>query len=295
MSFKTMKVFPSSEGVVWKHVFDFGDAIAETVLYRYAARTVICCSVMCGCPVGCVFCGTGKRFKRNLTTAEICLQITHTLDYHGIRADDESRFQIMFMSMGEPMLNWPNVDMAIKLLNITFPTAELLISTVGINDPDAIRGIIETSRKINKVRLQLSIHDAFDDDRNALIPFKNKLSLRRIRDFGSQWNIYTGRPVYLNYCIDKPMDAARKARMIDLFSPLVFNLTFSVICSADETMKDAAHRELDAVHATAAAFAEAGYSVRVFDPAGQDDIGGGCGQLWYTQEWFERMKGSAAA
>ncbi|MBQ2600525.1 hypothetical protein II582_04065 [bacterium] len=53
------KVFESSEGNVWKYVFTKDDMVAEAVLYRYNSfynRTVICCSVMSGCPVGCKFC-----------------------------------------------------------------------------------------------------------------------------------------------------------------------------------------------------------------------------------------------
>jgi len=75
-------------------------------------------------------------------------------------------------------------------------------------------------------------------------------------------------------------------RLQDLFSPTVFNFTFSVICSADESMKDKGYRELDKINEITATFVEAGYNVRVFDPAGQDDIGGGCGQLWYVQDWM---------
>ena len=62
------KRFDSSEGNVWKYVFDFENAVAEAVLYKYEdfyKRTVLCVSVQSGCPVGCKFCGTGKKFIRN--------------------------------------------------------------------------------------------------------------------------------------------------------------------------------------------------------------------------------------
>jgi 23S rRNA (adenine2503-C2)-methyltransferase len=64
---------------------------------------------MSGCPVGCTFCGTGKKFICNLTAEEIVQQIVEVLTDKGIEHDINSRcekFQIMFMSMGEPMLNW---------------------------------------------------------------------------------------------------------------------------------------------------------------------------------------------
>lgn len=70
----------------------------------------------------------------------------------------------------------------------------------------------------------------------------------------------------------------------------MFYFTFSVICSADETMKDAGYRNLDIINSVMTSFMEDGYNVRVFDPAGQDSVGGGCGQLWYVQEWIKNNK-----
>ena len=72
------KIFESKEGNVWKYVFTKPDMVAEAVLYKYNTffdRTVICCSVQSGCPVGCKFCGTGKKFIRNLKAEEIVEQI----------------------------------------------------------------------------------------------------------------------------------------------------------------------------------------------------------------------------
>lgn len=288
---KTIR-FDSSEGNVWKYVFDFEDAVAEAVLYRYEdfyKRTVLCISVQSGCHVGCKFCGTGKKFIRNLTNTEIVLQVKHCLKDMNIENVDSAgkRFQIMFMSMGEPTLNIDNVIKAIYDLNNLYPNAELLISTMGTKNSYAFEQILKVSIEINKVGLQFSVHEAFEDKRNQLIPYKNKLNLREIRDFGIEWNKKTNRPVYINYCIGETNQSSEEMdRLKDLFSPAVFNFTFSVICSADENMKDKGYRELDKINAITSSFVECGYNVRVFDPAGQDDIGGGCGQLWYVQKWM---------
>lgn len=72
-----------------------------------------------------------------------------------------------------------------------------------------------------------------------------------------------------------------------MFSPMVFNFTFSVVCSKDETMKDAGFKNLEVIRDFEEKFLSAGYNTRIFDPAGQDDIGGGCGQLWYVQQWVK--------
>ena len=127
------KVFDSSEGNVSKYVFTGEDFVAESVIYKYPdykTRTVICCSTMSGCPVGCSFCGTGKKFVRNLTSDEIVEQILTVLKDKSITYTKEiERFQIMFMSMGEPLLNMSNVGAAIEVLNHKYPNAELLKST----------------------------------------------------------------------------------------------------------------------------------------------------------------------
>jgi len=288
------KRFDSSEGNVWKYVFDIGTAVAEAVLYRYDdfyKRTVLCVSVQSGCPVGCTFCGTGKKFIRNLMAYEIIGQVNHCLDDMDIQDINSrgERFQIMFMSMGEPMLNMEQVELAIRELHHIYPNAELLLSTVAIKNKEALDRIFDVSRDIPKVGLQFSVHEAYDWKRDNLIPFKNKLSLREIRDVSIEWNRLTGRPVYINYCIgEHNQSVAEMNALKDLFSPAVFNFTFSVICSADESMKGKGYKELDRINEISNGFLEDGYNVRVFDPAGQDDIGGGCGQLWYVQDWMNK-------
>ncbi|MCK9445733.1 rRNA methyltransferase [bacterium] len=294
-----VKIFPSSEGNVWKYIFEFNDAIAEAVLYKYnkfSDRTVICCSVQSGCPVGCKFCGTGNKFIRNLTSDEIVDQIKEVVSNvllnstDMLRMVDCNKFQIMFMSMGEPMLNFDNVNDAITKLHLIYPNAQLLISTVGINNQKTLSHLVKLSQDINKVGLQFSIHQAYDEKRNELIPFKNKLSLREIRDYGIHWNKVTKRPVYLNYCIDGTnISDGEINRLKDLFDTNTFHFTFSVICSSDETMKDAGYRNHDVINDVMNSFIEDGYNVRVFDPAGQDDIGGGCGQLFHVQRWFNNF------
>lgn len=279
------KVFESSEGNVWKYVFTKTDMVAEAVLYRYEdfyKRTVICCSTMSGCPVGCCFCGTGNKFVRNLTSEEIIEQITTVLKNKNIEDVNSKgeRFQIMFMSMGEPLLNWNAVDAAVRRLHKDYPNAELLLSTIAPNESVSISKMIRLSKDISKVGLQFSIHKSTDKMRDVLIPYKNKLTLEQIRDLGILWWQATGRHPYLNYCIDGTNNTEEDIKNLQqLFSPVVFNFTFSVVCSPDENMKDAGFKNLDVIRKFEQAFLERGYNTRIFDPAGQDDIGGGCGQL----------------
>lgn len=288
------KVQESKESNVFKYVFTEEDYVAETVLYRYESfnkRTVICCSTQSGCPVGCSFCGTGKNFARNLTSDEIVEQIKTVIEDKEINTTEVEKFQIMFMSMGEPMLNWDNVEEAIIALNKLYPSADLLLSTIGVKDYTIMDRIINLSKKISKIGLQFSIHKSTDRDRNQLIPFKKKLSLEEIRDFGTAWFLATKRKPYLNYCVDGTNNEDSDTKHLKkLFTPIIFNFTFSVVCADDETMKDSGYRNLDVIRCFEQSFIEKGYDTRVFDPAGQDSIGGGCGQLWETQNWMKQWK-----
>lgn len=290
--FNKNKVFESSEGNVWKYIFENDNSVAEAVLYKYEdfyKRTVICCSTMSGCPVGCTFCGTGKKFIKNLTSYEIVQQIETILKHQNIEDVNEKgeRFQIMFMSMGEPMLNWNEVENAIKSLNFTYPNAELLLSTIGVDNDEVFSRIISLSKEISNIGLQFSIHKSNDTERNVLIPYRNKMSLTKIRDAGLMWWKETGRKPYLNYCIDGSNNTKGDADMLcSLFSPIIFNFTFSVVCSANENMKDKGFKALDKINEFSNRMLQEGYNVRVFNPSGQDDIGGGCGQLWYVQRWM---------
>lgn len=290
--------FESSEGNVWKYVFASDTEVYEAVLYKYNdfyERTVICCSVMSGCPVGCTFCGTGKKFIRNLTSEEIIFQINHILNDNGITDIDKrgKRFQIMFMSMGEPMLNQTAVSEAIRWFHYNFPKTELLLSTIGVNNNRAFADILRLSKEIETVGLQFSIHRSNNLDRNGLIPYKNKWCLQQIRDAGVIWWNETGRHPYLNYCVDGTNNTKKDfENLFNLFSPVVFNFTFSVVCSKEESMKDAEYRNLEEIRDFEQLFVGTGYNTRIFDPAGQDDIGGGCGMLWYVQQWMaEHEKG----
>lgn len=288
------KVFSSSEGNVWKYIFEKDDAIMETVLYQYESfyeRTVICCSVMSGCPVGCKFCGTGAKYIRNLSSDEIVEQIDTVLRDKNIIYDINEKckkLQFMFMSMGEPMLNWENVEKAIIELNNKYSNAQLLLSTIGVNDKDVLNKIIDLSQKIDKVGLQFSIHKSNNEDRTKLIPCENKMTLKEIKEYGTKWFKSIGRKPYLNYCIDGTNNTENDFKnLTELFEPEYFNFTFSVVCSKCETMKDAGYRNLSAIEAFQDKFKSLGYNVRMFNPAGQDDIGGGCGQLWYVQKWLK--------
>ena len=132
--FKEVKIIQSSDENVMKLVFTKEDAVAEAVLYKYPTyeeRTVICCSTQSGCPVGCRFCGAGNYFVRSFKAEEIVYQVDYCLESQGIDASKIEKFQIMVMSMGEPLLNFKELEKAFEILYAKYPQAKLLISSIG--------------------------------------------------------------------------------------------------------------------------------------------------------------------
>lgn len=285
-----VKRIDSSDENVSKYVFDFGNAVAEAVLYKYPTyedRTVICCSTQSGCPVGCRFCGAGDNFVRSLTGEEIVAQVQHLFADRGIDPERVQKCQIMFMSMGEPLLNIKGLSAAIRTLHALYPRFSLLISTSAPKaDYEAIRDL---SVEVPAVGLQFSVHESTDAARDALIPFKAKLTIQQIAIEGEKWHEATGRRPFFNYCAhaDNTSDADA-ARLYDEFNPGIWESTVSVVCERDESVAAANVRQRKLATDFMDKLLHLGYSTRCFDPAGQDDIGGGCGQLWFVQDWMRK-------
>lgn len=279
-------------------------AVAETVLYRYPdyeTRTVVCCSTMSGCPVGCRFCGAGDNFVRNLTWEEIVEQVAHARIHTKVLPQDMGRFQIMFMSMGEPFLNMKNLIKAIRELHRLYPKAELLVSTIAPKiSPDLWVEFLKVSEEIGKVGLQFSIHEASNTARNKLIPFKAKFTLSEVACLGRLWSRKTGRKAFVNYCAHEENSSLVDAvQLTKLFHPADFNYTVSVVCESNNGLPVNTEKQRSLATYFSSKLVYLGCDVRVFDPAGQDTIGGGCGQLWFVQEWMknhpERCKPSHGA
>lgn len=277
---KFTKMIEDKENFVRKIIFEDETAITETVLYNYDNRAVICFSTQSGCPVGCVFCGTGNKFIRNLTYYEMEEQIEKALSI--LKAEQKpKRIQIMAMSMGEPMLNWTNVSLiAEAYLNKGY---SFFISTIGINDVFILNDFARIGRWHKKFGVQFSLHECNDGPRLRLFRNKN-LSYMPIRDmlgFGAYFQKETGNKAYYNY-IAKGDETDEELRWL---AEVMKNnhLTCSVKCNTKKTEKSDPYLAIDIANKISEL---SGYEaeVSVFNPAGQDTIGGGCGQLLYVQE-----------
>ena len=285
-----IKEIQSSDSNVMKFVFSKENAVAEAVLYKYPTyeeRTVICCSTQSGCPVGCRFCGAGNYFVRSLSADEIVGQVDHLLASKNIDATKVKRFQIMVMSMGEPLLNFKNLEEAFEKLYEKYPNAKLLISSIGPKID--YEPVMKMAERIPTVGLQFSVHESTDETRDKLIPFKGKLVLDDLSTIGEVFLARTGRKPFFNYCAHEHNSNLEDAKRIAaIFNPDVFEATISVVCEKDESIAAANERQRELASTFMQHLMDLGYSTRMFDPAGQDDIGGGCGQLWFVQDWMQK-------
>lgn len=301
---KKIDCLQSTDANVAKYVFTSNDSVAEAVLYKYPTyneRTVMCISTQSGCPVGCRFCGAGDFFVRSLTSDEIVGQVEHMMAHAKIIPSQVQRGQIMFMSMGEPLLNYPALRAAIIRLESMYPGFALLISTIGPAVKEGTyNSLLELSVEVPSVGLQFSIHEPWDRERNTLIPFKAKLSLDEIASYGERWHHATGRKPFINYCAhDKNDTEDHVDALLERFNPMVWEYTVSVVCEREESVAAANARQRALASTFMGMLVERGASVRMFDPAGQDDIGGGCGQLFHVQRWAkenpDKLKSSIGA
>jgi len=292
MQWNSVKEYEDKNENVIKLVFEKDNSVVESVLYKYPTyneRTVICFSTQSGCPVGCRFCGTGDYFIKSLSKEEIVEQVDYSLNKTNVNPLTIKKLQLMAMSMGEPLLNLQNFIPALEELNFKYPNASLLISTSAPRID--YKQIFDISKKINQIGLQFSIHETTDEKRDVLIPFKKKLSLKEIAKVGKQWFYETGRNPFFNYCAHENNSSNEDAmRLFELFDPEIFCATISVVCERDNGFAHTNEKQRNIAVDFSQKIVNMGYNTRVFDPAGQDTVGGGCGQLWHVQNWIKNNK-----
>src|SRR5256884_3723666 len=163
----------SSDGTE-KYLWDLGDGEAiESVLIPEGKRRTLCISSQVGCALGCVFCATGRMgFRRNLSAAEIAAQVREVILLDPLLAPTN----VVFMGMGEPLLNWDAVDSALTILNhpggLGIGARHITVSTVGI-----LPGVAQLARRPEQFRLAVSLHAPTPELRHELMPIEKKYRL----------------------------------------------------------------------------------------------------------------------
>jgi len=149
-----------------------GEAI-ESVLIPEGKRRTLCISSQAGCALGCVFCATGRMgFRRNLSAGEIVAQVRELV----VRDPALKPTNIVFMGMGEPLLNWEAVDATLTILNqpegFGIGARHITVSTVGI-----LPTLAKFARRSEQFRLAVSLHAPAGSLRQELMPIEKKYTL----------------------------------------------------------------------------------------------------------------------
>ena len=211
----------STDGVEKVLVHHGDDQVYECVLLPYEDRVSCCISSQVGCPMGCKFCATGLGgFDRNLTAGEIVGQYLLLQRLVGRRIS-----HVVFMGMGEPMLNLDNVIKALRLLHeeVGLSYRHLTVSTVGL-----VPQIRELARLKLPIHLALSLHSPLDEVRNRLMPVNHKWPVREVMAAMREYGSATGRKITIEYLLIKgltdTLDQARALAPLIRGVPSVVNL-----------------------------------------------------------------------
>ena len=213
----------SSDGQTFKYLLSFSDGkAAETVLMIYRRRrardrVTACISSQIGCGLACRFCATGELgFERNLRPGELVGQVyfwNRELSGRGLTVTN-----VVYMGMGEPLLNYEAVVKSIRLLahpeGLNLGQRRLTISTCGVAP-----GIRRLAREGLSVRLAVSLHAADDEVRSRLLPINRRYPLSELLAACREYAERTGRKITFAYLLlagvnDAPRDAERLGRLL---------------------------------------------------------------------------------
>jgi 23S rRNA (adenine2503-C2)-methyltransferase len=240
----------------------------ETVLMRYKdGRGSVCLSSQVGCPLTCTFCATGRmKFARNLTAGEILDQALYFKRRSTVT-------NVIFMGMGEPMMNLDNVLAASERLpDLGVTHRRTAISTVGW-----IPGIDRLAATDMPIRLALSLHAADEDLRSRIMPVNDRYPLADVLAACERFYAVRKRQIFVEYVMlggvnDQVQHAEELAAVLD---PKIFKVNL-IPYNPTDSVYDGSGRE------TIAAFRDTleahGVRATIRLTRGQD-IDAACGQL----------------
>jgi 23S rRNA (adenine2503-C2)-methyltransferase len=274
-SLSTEKLSISTDGTA-KHLWRLADGeLIESVLIPTEKRLTLCISSQAGCAMACTFCATGwMGFERQLTAGEIVAQ------YRGARAwAAENGYgeitNIVFMGMGEPLMNRRAVFPTLTILNQAYGVGarRITLSTVGVAP-----AIDELARMPEQYRLAVSLHAPNHELREQLIPIEKKYPLPVLMEALRGFDAAGGKRITFEYVmIDGLNDslelADELAALIGEFKAFVNLIPFNPIPANDWRPTPPAR-----LRAFAGRLERAGISAFVREPRGRD-IAAACGQL----------------
>ncbi len=200
----------SEDGTVKNAVRLHDGLIVESVLIPTNTRTTACVSSQVGCSLDCNFCATARlKRMRNLEPGEIYDQV--------LAIDNESKLyhnrplsNIVFMGMGEPLMNYNNVIKAIDMITsnegLGMSPKRITVSTSGI--PKMIKKMADDEVKF---KLAVSLHSAIDEVRAQIMPFSSNFPLKDLRESLEYWYRKTKSKITYEYVVWKGINDSKEA------------------------------------------------------------------------------------
>jgi len=259
-----------------------GKRIESVLLFHGGAiskkRTTLCISTQVGCPMGCEFCATGKMgFVRNLTAGEIVGQV---LDLTYLRKKEDQQFKInnlVYMGMGEPLLNLPEVLKSIRILNHEegqkIGIRRITVSTCGL-----VPQIESLAEENIDIVLAVSLHAPNDKLRNEIMPVNKQYPLGKLINSCRRYIEKTGRRVTFEYALVKGFNDNME-QVVEL-STLLRGIKANINVIPINTVSDGAFNKpsSEKIKKFVVALREKGLDVVIREEKGSD-IEAACGQL----------------
>jgi 23S rRNA (adenine2503-C2)-methyltransferase len=267
----------SEDGTVKNAVRLHDGLVVESVLIPTATRTTACVSSQVGCSLDCNFCATARlKRMRNLEPGEIYDQV--------LAIDKESRLyynhplsNIVFMGMGEPLMNYNNVLKAIEMIiseeGLGMSPKRIMVSTSGV--PKMIKKLADDEVKF---KLAVSLHSAIDEIRSRIMPFSSNFPLADLRESLEYWYRKTKSKVSYEYVVWKDINDNKAS--IDALVKFCKYVPCKVNLIEYNPIDDGEFQQAseESINAYITALQNAGIVVKVRRSRGKD-IDAACGQL----------------
>ena len=197
---KVDQIQKSEDGTIKNAVKLHDGLIVESVLIPTKKRTTACVSSQVGCSLDCTFCATARlKRMRNLNPDEIYDQVV-AIDRESKLYHDKPLSNIVFMGMGEPLMNYKNVLESIEKITsdegLGMSAKRITVSTSGV--PKMIKKLADDEVKFN---LAVSLHSAIQETREQIMPFAKNFTLPDLREALEYWYCKTKRKITYEYIV----------------------------------------------------------------------------------------------
>ncbi len=203
------KLQKSSDGTIKNAVKLFDGLVVESVLIPTKKRTTACVSTQVGCSLDCKFCATARlKIMRNLNPDEIYDQVK-AIDKESRLYHERPLSNIVFMGMGEPLMNYNNVLKSIDKITskegLGMSPKRITLSTSGV--PKMIKKLADDEVKFN---LAVSLHAAIQETREQIMPFAKRFTLTDLKESLDYWYAKTNRMITYEYIVWKNINDTKE-------------------------------------------------------------------------------------